>query len=124
MVPDAHDVELFDDRPLDSATVEERAVAAAQVDQLVEPIGARTQLGVKARHQQVLEDDVVRLVTAEPYELADRLVNPTEHTAGPGGSEPGNPTPAHRGRPAAFLAARSHLSIDRLVRPGPPVVHE
>jgi hypothetical protein len=83
VMPDADDVELLDDRAIDGASVDERAVGAAEVDQFVQAVRARPQLGVKARDQQVVDDDVVLGVTTDARALADRLVDAAEDAAQP-----------------------------------------
>jgi len=81
VVPDADDVELLEDRAVDSPSVDERAVAAAEISQLVAAIRARSQLGVEARDEQVVDDDVVLQVTTDSHALADRLVDSAEDAA-------------------------------------------
>jgi hypothetical protein len=48
-VPDAHDIHVREPRAVDSATVHERAVAAAEVDELESTLGLCAQLRVLAR---------------------------------------------------------------------------
>ena len=87
MVPRADEIELLEDRAVDGASINERAIAAAQIDQLVTPIGTRSQLSVEARNQGIVHDDVVLQVASNSRALADRLVDSTEDAADPAGAQ-------------------------------------
>jgi hypothetical protein len=64
-VADADDVALVDAGPVDGLPVEERAVVAAQVDDLVRPVRQGAQLRVPSGHDQVVDDQVVVAAAAD-----------------------------------------------------------
>ena len=116
MVSDADEIELLEDRAVDRASIHERAIAAAEIDQLVAPVGTRSQLGVEARDQRIVDDDVVLQVAADFRALADRLVDSTEHAADPPGTQPRG-APGQTARALGFFNWRWHdLSVPSLIR--------
>ena len=108
--PDADDVLLGDGRPADLAAVHERAVVAAQVDDLVPAVAEVAQFRVVPGHAEIRDHQVVAWVAPDAQQPGGRAHyrgGPAVHAADPGADAGVPAAPVHRAhhhRPVVGMA--------------------